>query len=231
MAEGHDFGYDDKDLDDALDNDDYDDPEVNRTGPFDPYEASTPYNPGEQHQMQTMMHEQTGLPDQSYEETPLLGAEYESKSWDALTCILPNASAIDLETSYSKTGRLLVKMKGVGKKSYYLFTRDNNTGKDRLNPSLPKEIKNALGKSAEEVLLQDQDTIREQRQRLKEAEKQQRQAETLASEREAQSQDIQNLGQQIERTQARIDDLQKEHGSNLESETELNRLKQLKKKL
>ena len=40
---------------------------------------------------------------------------------------------------------------------------------------------------------------------------------------------MENLKQQTERTQARIDALEQEHGSNLESETELRRLKQLKK--
>ena len=42
-------------------------------------------------------------------------------------------------------------------------------------------------------------------------------------------QEIQNLRQQIKRMEARIDALQEEHCSNLESESELNRLKQLKK--
>ena len=64
---------------------------------------------------------------------------------------------------------------------------------------------------------------------MAEAEKQQRQADALAAERENQSQEIQNLDQQIEKTQVRIDVLQEEHGSNLESESELNRLKLLKK--
>ena len=64
---------------------------------------------------------------------------------------------------------------------------------------------------------------------MAEAENQQRQAEELAAERLKQSQEIQNLSQQIERTQARIDALQEEQGSNLESEAQLNRLKQLKK--
>ena len=64
-----------------------------------------------------------------------------------------------------------------------------------------------------------------------EAQNQQRQAETLAAEREKQAQEMQNLSQQSERTQGRIDALQEDHGSNLESKTELNRLKQLKKKL
>ena len=40
---------------------------------------------------------------------------------------------------------------------------------------------------------------------------------------------MENLKQQTERTQARIDAIQEEHGSNLESEAELRRLKQLKK--
>jgi len=41
---------------------------------------------------------------------------------------------------------------------------------------------------------------------------------------------MEKLKLETERTQARIDTLQEEHGSNLESEAELRRLKQLKKK-
>ena len=68
--------------------------------------------------MQTMQHEQSGLPDTSYEETPSLGAQSERQnSWDALTRRFPWARAANLETSYSNTGRLQVKMSGVGKKS------------------------------------------------------------------------------------------------------------------
>ena len=232
MAEGEDpFAYKDPVLDDNLDNDD-DEQEVDTTRPFRPGASSTPYYGAGQYEMQTMMHEQSGLPDTSYEETPLLGTQAEAQnSWDALTRLFPRANAINLETSFSKTGRLQVKMYGVGKKSYPLFTNDCKTGKDRWNPQLTKEIKDSLGRSAEEIIVEDRDSIIEQRQRLAKAEKQQRQTETLAAERENQAQEMQTLGQQIERTQARIDALQEEHGSNLESESELNRLKQLKIKL
>ena len=74
MSEGgFDFGYDDPDLDHKLDNDDDDsDQEVDTTRPFQPGAASTPYHGGEQHEMKTMQQEQSGLPDTSYEETPLL---------------------------------------------------------------------------------------------------------------------------------------------------------------
>ena len=230
MAEGE-GDYLNPAYDDDMTNDD-DDQEINRTGPpdgdrtwgFVPGSASTP---GEQYEMQTMMREQSGLHDSSYEETPLLGAQAEqARSWEALTRLFPRASATDLETSYS-SGRLQVKKAGFGKKAYFLFTTDRSTKQARLNPSLTKEIKDALGKSAEQIIAEDSVSIREQRQRLEEAEKQQRQAETLAAERLNQSQEIHNLGQQIERTQVRIDALQEDQGSNLESEAELNRLKQL----
>ena len=72
MAEGGYFGYEDPDLDYQIDDDDQ---EVNRTGPFQPEAASTPYNGREEYEMQTMMHEQSGLPDISYEEIPLLEPE------------------------------------------------------------------------------------------------------------------------------------------------------------
>ena len=227
MAEGGDFDYEDPILDH---DDDDDDQEVNTTGMFVPGEASTPYHSGEHHEMQTMMHEQSGLPDSSYEETPLLGAQGQiQRSWGSLTRLFSRASATGLETSYSNTGRLQVRMAGSGKRAYPLVTRDNNTGKEQLNPALPKEIKISLGKRAKLIIEEENASIQEQRQRLAEAENQERVAQALAVERQQQAQEIQNLTQQIERTDARITAIQEEQGSNLESETELNRLKQLKK--
>ena len=83
MAEGGgEFGYKDPDLDNRLDHDDSDNgQEVNRTQPFDPGAASTPYQPGapyhegEQTEMSSMWHEQSGLPDTSYAETSFFGED------------------------------------------------------------------------------------------------------------------------------------------------------------
>ena len=237
MATRGDFGYDDPKLDDDIDHDDDDDDdqEVNTTQPFQPGAASTPYHDGEQHEMQTMMHEQEGLPDTSYEETSLLGAQQQMRdSWNSLTRLFPRASATNLETSYSKTGRLQVKMAGFGKKSYPLLTREIDTGKERLNPKLPKEIKSSLGNSAQQILEEDQNSLQVEHQRFKEVEKQERvaqegaveRAQAIAVKRGQIAEEMQNLAQKIERTQARIDANQ---STNLESEAELNRLKQLKK--
>ena len=76
MAEGGgEFGFYDPELDHAIDNEPYDDwddeQEVDTTRPFQPGAASTPYG-GEQYEMQTMQHEQSGLPDTSYEEAPFV---------------------------------------------------------------------------------------------------------------------------------------------------------------
>ena len=70
MAEGGDLIDFSKDHD----NDDEEE-EVNRTGAFEPGAVSTPRGGWEQYEMKTYMHEQSGLPDTSYEETPLLGAQ------------------------------------------------------------------------------------------------------------------------------------------------------------
>ena len=82
MAERGDFGYNDPALDNSLDNDgDINVPhpdEGNRTGYFTPYSASTPYHHGEQYEMQTMMHEQSGLP--SFDErVPLLSPDKDAE--------------------------------------------------------------------------------------------------------------------------------------------------------
>ena len=187
MAEGGDL----IDFNEDHDNDgEEEEEEVNRTWAFQPGAVSTPRGGWEQYEMQTDMHEQSGLPATSYEETPLLGAQTETqRSWDSLTRLFPRASAINLETSFSRTGRLQVKMSGAGKKYYPLFTKDKSSGKERLNPQLTKEIKDSLGTNAEQIIEEDRNTIREQRQRLAEAEEQQRQAEALSAEREKQAQD------------------------------------------
>ena len=217
--------------------DDDDDQEVNRTGPFDPGAASTPY--GEQYEMQTMMHEQDGLPDDSYEETSLRRTDSigdlqrESalvrkmkKTVDMIKAKFPRADIKEMKIkrgSDKNAGKIVATGPMGGE---YKILKDNESG---LMKSFLDSFKTKLGPSAEEILLQDRDTIQKQRQRLVEAENQERQALALAAEKEQEEQDIENLRQQVERTQARINGLQEEQGSNLESEAELNRLKQLKK--
>ena len=151
-------------------------------------------------------------------------------AWDDLSILYPNAEDDKLEASFFKD-EIEVRMKKSGKKFYPLMTKEQTTGKERLNPQLPKGILSALGTDAESLIAKDNSEIRENRQRLREAEKQLKQAEKNASELQKNAQEIRDLSSKIERTQAKIDAIEQEHGSNIENETELQRLKQMKKNL
>ena len=119
-------------------------------------------------------------------------------------------------------------MAGFGKKAYELFTKDR-TGRQQINPKLTKEIKNSLGQRAEQIIEEGRNTAQEQLQRSKEAEEQLLEAEKIYAERKKEEQEIKVLKEKEEAAQAKIDAIQEVEGSNLESEAELRRLKQLKK--
>ena len=237
MAEGEGTyfnpAYDDDATNDDLDHDDqYDEEhEVDTTRPFRPDAASTPY--------QTTMHEQSELPYTSYEETPLLrrtgsigDLQRESalrqkmkKAVDMIKAKFPSVNFEIVEIRRG-TGKNTGNIVAIGTRGgEYKVLKDDESD---LTKSFLDSFKKKLGPRAEEILLQDRNTIQEQRQRLAEAENQERLANALAAEKEKE-QEVENLRQQVERIQARIDGLQEEKGSNLESEAELKRLKQLKK--
>ena len=133
--------------------DDDEEEEVITTQLFQPQGASSPaagpYHGGESHEMSEFGPEQSGLADT----TPLLAQDQRERAWNATTELFPDASAIDLEALFEpKSQSLMVKMAGAGKKAYYLFTKEKITGRLRLNPKLPLEIKFALGQSTEDKL-------------------------------------------------------------------------------
>ena len=236
MAEGGEFGMEQPDLDHDIDHDDDDDDddeqEANRTQPFQPGTVSTPYHGGEQHEMQTMQHEQSGLPETSFDETPLLTGfihqddkpAYLERARDFIKRKFPRVD-------FRKLGPIGFSKKPGNDTTIVSFgTRGGETeifrkdGKGLLQKFKDK-FKTSLGPEAESLIAQDNDEIRENRQRLREAEKELRDAEKLASEREKAAQEVQDLRIRIERTQASIEQL----GSNVESGSELRRLQQLKK--
>ncbi|XP_078375311.1 uncharacterized protein LOC144658711 [Oculina patagonica] len=239
---GDDFGFEDPDLDKDLDhnsdNDDEEGQEVDTTRPFQPGEASTPYHGGEQHEMQTMQHEQSGLPDTSYDETPFLertpsisDLQKESflrqklkKAVDTIKGKFPKANFEKIRIRRG-TGKNEGKIVAIGtKKGEYKILKDNESG---FMKNFLDSFKDELGPSAEDLIAQDNESIRDERQRLREAEKQLQEAQKIASEREKAAQEVQDLRIRIERTNAKMGQL----GSNVENESELRRLNQLKKNL
>ena len=163
--------------------------EPDRTQPFEPGGASTPYPEGEEHEMTNLPQEQTGMVHGPGE-----------PAWNSLTFIYPDASATDLEAFYDpKTQRLKVKMAGAGKKAYFLYRISHQTGQERLNPDLTKEIKGALGESAleqSETLQQERDTnLREIVQKKNKLVQMQDAAQEVKERR----QDLENLRDRIKR--------------------------------
>ena len=74
-------------------------------------------------------------------------------------------SSSELEVSYNSKGRFQDKMFGAGKKSYNLTT-EKSTGREQINKSFPKEIKNAFGKSKYEIQREEWGKKRERYKKL-----------------------------------------------------------------
>ena len=160
-----DFGDTDPLLEHNDDDDDDDDDEGDTTTPFQPDKNSTPGPSGEEIPMTTMNREQekgSKTAETSFIEGDIFGSRVltsNENAWESLTTIFPEAKASELEVSYSKKGRLQVKMFGQGKKTYPLFTEERGTNEQRLNPSLSKEIKKSLGPEREVLIAQKDEEI------------------------------------------------------------------------
>ena len=151
---------------------DDDDDDGDTTNPFQPGGSSTP---GEEIPLNTMKREKekgSGIDETSFIEGSPLSRVIASdkKAWDSLTGIYPDAKATELKAFYSKTGKLQVRMFGQKKKAYPLFTKDKDTGGQRLNPILPRQIKSALGPEREILIVQKEKGIEELQKSIREDE-------------------------------------------------------------
>ncbi|KAL9953131.1 hypothetical protein ACROYT_G040493 [Oculina patagonica] len=166
-AEG---GFGDRDplLENTDDRNAGNDDDGDRTGRFDPTVTSSP---GPSIPLQTRTTTMNRPPERGSrtEETSFIegyvsgrrmnteGDTYDAAQ-NALKEIYPDVNFTEIEASFSKTGRLQVRqhesITGKTEKPYYLKTKDKNTGEERLNPSLPKKIKELLGVTREEQIAQ-----------------------------------------------------------------------------
>ena len=155
--------------------DDDDDDDGDTTNPFQPGGSSTPGPSGEEIPMTTMNREKEKEPstaETSFTEGSPLSRVLTSnaKAWESLKREFPDANAIELEAAYSKTGKLQVKMFDKGKRAYPLFTKDKDTGGQRLNPILPRQIKSALGTERDTLIVQKEKEIEELHKSIREDE-------------------------------------------------------------
>ena len=109
-----------------------DDDDDDTTHPFQPGGSSTPGPSGEEIPMTTINREKekgSGIAETSFIEGSPISRVLTSnaKAWESLTGIFPEVKATEHEATYSKTGKLQVKMFGQDKRAYPLFTKDKDT--------------------------------------------------------------------------------------------------------
>ena len=115
----------------------------------------------------------------------------------------------------------------------------SNGGEERIiktdNSDLLKSFvnknKKALGESAEELAVKKTQEERDLRLRLLEEERQLKDKEQQTVLEQKAAENVRNLTRRIEQTQARREELETEHGSTLEQQNEIDRLKQLERNL
>ena len=258
MAEGGgEFGFKDPNLDDKLDNDsfgwndewDNDQHDVNLLQDFEPTTASTPY--GEKIEMQTVQHEQSGLP--SYDEsTPLLSTsdiERRLRALNPLTGIIdttqmdasinplseedrakqiervkklikanyPNSKVDSLVIRFSKKKPMDIVVLGPrGGETKIVLNDGSGLQQSFLNLTF---VKKALGPPGREIINREEVNMMK---RQKELEKERGNLKSIDEE-------IQGLGQRVEKEEAKIDQLKENQGPGYEEE--MKRKKQLLKNL
>jgi len=251
MAEGGgEFGFDEGDtlLGHTDDQDDDDEQEAERTQPFQPGAASTPYHGGETIEMKTRQHEQTGLPESYVKVTDeelrrrldalrnpatgflddsgitLVPPDLQQKEIERVKKFIkaryPNAKVDNLVIKFCDKNQIVVLGPRQGETKIVL---DDGSGfrKDFLNKTFVKKI---LEDGAEEIIRKNSASIREKEKEFEELRKQKADAEQRLLE---QNELVMSLNERLNKEKAKIDQLK----DLPEYEEEIKRKKQLTKNL
>ena len=218
--------------------------DIDRTNPSQPQGSSTPYpshDSGEAIELATMNLNEFDLPP---DEVPLLledmlDPDDQQRAIDDTNRLIqdkfPQAdfSRIDpigFGKKPENRGEIVTFSKGKGGK--YGETRVLKKDGSGLLKAFTDRFKKALGPRAEEVITQDNQDIREGRQKVKAGEqdlREKEQQQNTVAQRSAYN--IQHLKRRLEQTQAKIADLEKEPYLSISQQNELDRLKQLERNL
>ena len=217
--------------------DDEDEEEVNRTPPLQQGDTSPPgaaagtYHGGEAHEMQNFGPEQSGIS----ETTPLLSPQA-NQARAFVEAVYPSADSTKLEAFYeedpnpdpesTKKLRLMIKMRGKGKRAYPLYTRDSVTGKERINLDLSNEIIRAVGPEAEKQIEEIKKLKKKAKERREAAERQVINMKTK-QQLDKDTQELQKLENEYEQENKRLETIEKAGGAQVEIDNERDRIKRL----
>ena len=205
------------------------DPE--ETQAFEPGASSNPYHEGEAHEMANMGEEGEGIP---------LLSEYDDFMYTEDKETLVNRfkefiKAKFPKVDFSKIVISLGKKKGNQGKAVALGPKGGETvifkQDNTFTKAFSKQYSDALGSSAEEIIAEDQMTLRDTQQRVTEAQQLEARLNTQVEKQEQEAQERQRLETQLEQINQRIANMEKEGGTEMEKQMETDRLKRESDKL
>ena len=227
-----DRGIDHDDDDDEVWNKDLNVPaDPEETQPFQPGASSTPYHEGEAHEMANMGEEGDGIP---------LIPKYDDFIYTEDKETLVNRfkefiKAKFPKVDFSKIVISLGKQKGNQGKAVALGPKGGETvifkQDNTFTKAFSKQYSGALGSSAEEIIAEDQMTLRDIQQRVTEAQQLEARLNTQVEKQEQEAQERQRLKTQLEQINQRIANMEKEGGTEMEKQMETDRLKRESEKL
>ena len=209
--------------------------DIDRTNPFQPTGASTPYPTGDTGEMIELsnmnLHEIDVPPDEVPLLSDFLNSDDQQKAIDDTNRLIqdkfPNVdfSQIDpIGFGKKPENQGEIVSFGRGKGGKFGETRVLKKKGGGLLKAFTDKFKDALGPRAEEVIAQDNQELRALKQKQAEAER-------IARIKQKAMDEVQKLEKRIEQAQARIDALEEEEDLTPETQTKIDRLKRLKQNL
>ena len=211
---------------------DTEDPDPDRTQPFEPGGASTPYHGGEEYEMTRLPQEQSGggetIPEApEYTDFVDKTTQFE-KIREKLKALFPKVDLSKITLGIGTRKGLVGKVVALGKRSgeVSIFKEDGNTTKQFESQFGP-----FLGSPAENIIAEDNTALQDTQRRLDEAQQAEARLNAQAQKQEQETQERQRLENQLEQINQRIDNMANEGGTTLERQMETDRLKRESEKL
>ena len=196
-------------------------PEENTTNPFEPGASSTPAR-GEDIEMTTRLPpEKQGATRTTAETSFTTGfgkdrPTIESVAREELLNEFPNASTTQLDTRYRqapRSGGAILEVKFHTREKWYpLYTKSKGDEEKTLNIRLPKENKQALGKSTDDEIAETNATLEDLAKQEETQQREFQQAQTKAAEAQRLRRDMDAIRGRIKEVADRMQELENTHG-------------------
>ena len=213
------------------DGDDDDEQEINRTQQFHPGATSTPYPEGEAHEMANMGEEEDRIPIAPTSDDFVFTEDKETLVNKFKEFIKAKRPRVD----FSKLVIGLGKKQGNQDKPVVFGPKGGETvifNRDwTFRADFSQRYSGALGPSAENIIAEDNTALGDTQQRLTEARQVEARLDAQAKKQEQATQERQKLEHQLEQINQRIDNMEKEGGTVMERQMEIDRLKRESAKL